>query len=151
MIEALLCSTSDVQNLFNISPGVPPFNQAVFNAHIAAASSQFIAAAKSVYVIPDGWNPDIEDIGSFVRLIVATIAGYHLMIYRGFQGEGMDKSYQDRYQWALDQVENMQTNVMQLPFPLADSAIPDMLTSWSGTLIGPAGIVPGKYSIPRSS
>jgi hypothetical protein len=151
MIEALLCSTSDVQNMFNISPGVPPFSQSVFDAHIASASSQFIASAKSVYLIPDGWNPSVTDVGSFVRLIVATIAGYHLIIYRGFQGEGMDASYSDRYKWALDQVENMQTNIMQLPFPLTDAAIPDMITSYRNTLIGPAGIVSGLYNVPRSS
>jgi hypothetical protein len=149
-MTAVLCTHQDVSNVFGIFDTVQPFTPALFDAHIGYASSEFASAAKSVYEIDDTWSPLPTDVGGDVNKIVATLAGWSLLCFRGFTADvANDSIFRQMYDDARQRVVEMQDDELHLPLPLRNEPFPTMPHVHKATLVGAGGILPGWHHCGR--
>jgi hypothetical protein len=124
----LWCTSTDIDNVFNLgvseSPVRPPFNSLVVNAMISMASSVVESRLATRYVIP----ASIDDIPDEIELVAATIAGYNLIVWRGNKNIGknsdVDMIYKERYDWAMQELDDIAENRVHPQLKLVDNAIP---------------------------
>jgi hypothetical protein len=117
---------------------------------ISLAGSMVESRLRTRYCIPN----TLAYIPQDLRICAAIIAGYQLLINRGFNpnkiSTDIDEVYKERYDWAIQEIHNYSTNRIHPDLVLLDHGVP---LNWAqpsiGTAIGVAGMAVGQINPNR--
>ncbi len=127
MSAMIWCLASDIDNTFNLgvstTPPTPPFTSDAVNSAIASASDLMEEKLSSRYVLPQ--SGDISAIPDDLERIAAVIAGYYLLIWRGFDSTNrQDLTYLKQYDECIARLKDIQENVTHPTLTLLDRVMP---------------------------
>lgn len=138
----LWCTATDIDDSFNLgvstTPITPPFTLDAVNSAIGRASDLMEEKLSSRYVLPK--SGDITDIPDDLERIASVIAGYYLLIWRGFDPtNAQDAAYEAQYNGCISRLVDIQENETHPTLQLKDRVMPFAQTWITGTVIDSGG------------